>query len=73
MRPGRAGHCHTASVATSKVRPLGQIGTSRDRWRVRFSNGVIALIVLGLALVVRIHEAYGTIEEDELQDMEHAP
>ncbi|MEM7620279.1 MAG: cation:proton antiporter subunit C [Pseudomonadota bacterium] len=28
----------------------------------------IATIALGLALVVRIHEAYGTIEEDELFD-----
>ncbi len=27
----------------------------------------VATLALGLALVVRIHEAYGTIEEDELQ------
>jgi multicomponent Na+:H+ antiporter subunit C len=26
----------------------------------------VATIALGLALVVRIHEAYGTIEEDEI-------
>ncbi len=30
----------------------------------------VATIALGLALVVRIHEAYGTIEDDELQEME---
>ena len=34
----------------------------------------VATIALGLALVVRIHEAYGTIEEDEIhaqgQDIE---
>ena len=28
----------------------------------------VATIALGLALVVRIHEAYGTIEEDEIHD-----
>ena len=26
----------------------------------------VATLALGLALVVRIHEAYGTIEEDEI-------
>jgi len=26
----------------------------------------VATLALGLALVVRIHEAYGTIEEDEV-------
>ncbi len=26
----------------------------------------LATLALGLALVVRIHEAYGTIEEDEI-------
>jgi len=30
----------------------------------------VATIALGMALVVRIHEAYGTVEDDELQDME---
>jgi multicomponent Na+:H+ antiporter subunit C len=30
----------------------------------------VATLALGLALVVRIHEAYGTIEEDELLDRE---
>ncbi|MCP4806467.1 MAG: cation:proton antiporter subunit C [Proteobacteria bacterium] len=30
----------------------------------------IATTALGLALVVRIHEAYGTVEEDELVDMD---
>ena len=35
----------------------------------------IATTALGLALVVRIHEAYGTIEEDEIhaRDAEDAP
>jgi len=28
----------------------------------------VATLALGLALVVRINEAYGTIEEDEIQD-----
>ena len=28
----------------------------------------VATLALGLALVVRIHEAYGTIEEDEVLD-----
>ena len=28
----------------------------------------VATLALGMALVVRIHEAYGTIEEDEIQD-----
>lgn len=30
----------------------------------------VATIALGLALVVRIHEAYGTIEDDEFHEME---
>jgi multicomponent Na+:H+ antiporter subunit C len=30
----------------------------------------VATIALGLALVVRIHKSYGTIEEDELHDLE---
>jgi len=30
----------------------------------------VATIALGLALVVRIHEAYGTIEDDEVHEME---
>jgi multicomponent Na+:H+ antiporter subunit C len=30
----------------------------------------IATTAVGLALVVRIHEAFGTIEEDEIQDLE---
>ena len=30
----------------------------------------IATTALGLALVIRIHEAYGTIEEDEIQQAE---
>ena len=29
----------------------------------------VATLALGLALVVRIHEAYGTIEEDEIADV----
>ena len=30
----------------------------------------VATMALALALVVRIHEAYGTIEEDEIEDRE---
>ena len=30
----------------------------------------VATTALGLALVIRIHEAYGTIEEDEIQQAE---
>ena len=30
----------------------------------------VATLALGLALIVRIHEAYGTIEEDEIQRRE---
>jgi len=30
----------------------------------------IATVALGLAIVVRIHEAYGTIEEDEIFEVE---
>ncbi|HCP00331.1 MAG: Na+/H+ antiporter subunit C [Alphaproteobacteria bacterium] len=30
----------------------------------------VATIALGLAIVVRIHEAYGTIEDDEVHDLE---
>lgn len=30
----------------------------------------VATLALGLALVIRIHEAYGTIEEDEIFDRE---
>ncbi|MBT3700756.1 MAG: cation:proton antiporter subunit C [Alphaproteobacteria bacterium] len=30
----------------------------------------VATTALGLALIVRIHEAYDTIEEDEIQDIE---
>ena len=32
----------------------------------------VATTALGLALVVRIREAYGTIEEDEIQEQEEA-
>lgn len=32
----------------------------------------VATTALGLALVIRIHEQYGTIEEDEIVAMEHA-
>ena len=30
----------------------------------------VAVSAVGLALVVRIHEAYGTIEEDEIQEQD---
>ncbi len=30
----------------------------------------VATIALGMALVVRIHEAYGTVEDDEVHDQE---
>ena len=30
----------------------------------------VATTALGLALVIRIHEAYGTIEEDEIEDQD---
>ena len=30
----------------------------------------VATIALGLALVVRIYEAYGTLEEDQIQDID---
>ena len=30
----------------------------------------VATLALGMALVVRIHEAYGTIEDDEVHDQE---
>jgi multicomponent Na+:H+ antiporter subunit C len=32
----------------------------------------VATTALGLALIVRINEAYGTIEEDEIQDIEES-
>ncbi|MES9993007.1 MAG: cation:proton antiporter subunit C [Candidatus Thiodiazotropha sp.] len=32
----------------------------------------VATTALGLALVVRIKEAYGTIEEDEIHQMDHS-
>ncbi len=32
----------------------------------------VATTAIGLALVVRIHEAYGTIEEDEILVIDHA-
>lgn len=32
----------------------------------------VATTALGLALVVRIHGAYGTVEEDEILEIEHA-
>lgn len=31
----------------------------------------IATTALGLALVVRIHESYGTVEEDQIQQMDN--
>lgn len=31
----------------------------------------VATTALGLALVVRIREAYGTVEEDEIHDLDH--
>ena len=33
----------------------------------------VATAALGLALVVRINEAYGTIEEDEIHDQDEEP
>ena len=33
----------------------------------------VATIALGLALVVRINEAYGTIEEDEIHEQDQDP
>ena len=30
----------------------------------------VATLALGMALVVRIHEAYGTVEDDEVHDLE---
>ena len=33
----------------------------------------VATTALGLSLVVRIHEAYGTIEEDEIQNQDVEP
>ncbi len=30
----------------------------------------VATLALGMALVVRIHEAYGTIEDDDVHDLE---
>ena len=33
----------------------------------------VATTALGLALVVRIKEAYGTIEDDEILSQDHAP
>ena len=33
----------------------------------------VATTALGLSLVVRINEAYGTIEEDEISDMDQEP
>ena len=33
----------------------------------------VATTALGLALVVRINEAYGTIEDDEIHDQDEAP
>ena len=32
----------------------------------------VATTALGLSLVVRIHEAYGTVEEDEIHDLDLA-
>ncbi len=32
----------------------------------------VATTALGLSLVVRIHEAYGTVEEDDIQDLDLA-
>ncbi len=31
----------------------------------------VATLAMGLALIVRINEAYGTIEEDEIDEQEH--
>jgi multicomponent Na+:H+ antiporter subunit C len=33
----------------------------------------VATLALGLALVIRIREAYGTVEEDELQRLDRGP
>lgn len=33
----------------------------------------VATIALGLAIVVRIHEAYGTIEEDQILEQDRMP
>ena len=31
----------------------------------------ISTTALGLAIIVRIYEAYGSIEEDEIQEIDH--
>ena len=33
----------------------------------------VATTALGLSLIVRIKEAYGTIEDDEIHDLDHPP
>lgn len=33
----------------------------------------VATTALGLALIVRIHDAYGTVEEDDIQSMDRQP
>ena len=48
----------------------------RFAWRALTATAIVvgvATTALGLALVVRINESYGTIEEDDIREKDEAP
>ena len=61
----------TAGAALSAVEAAGFVGYSNPIPHVLMLTAIVvgvATLSLGLSLVVRIKEAYGTIEEDEIRD-----
>ena len=71
-------------ISVGKVRG-GTAPILLDRADVLYSNPLpsvliltaivvgVATLAVGLALVVRIHEAYGTVEEDDIHAQDDAP
>lgn len=60
-----------AEAAMSAVEAAGFVAYSNPIPHVLMLTAIVvgvATLSLGLSLVVRIHEAYGTIEEDEIED-----
>jgi len=60
-----------AEAALSAVEAAGFVAYSNPIPHVLMLTAIVvgvATLALGLSLVVRIKEAYGTIEEDEIQD-----
>ena len=79
-------HASTAAgnmVASASEAAVGHAGDAHHAAEVLYSNPLphvliltaivvgVATLAIGLALVVRIREVYGTIEEDEIGDIDY--